>query len=113
MDNKTFLIAILEKLESGEDLFPSDFPGMFNRVPRAIAASNGDLNGAYAYFEYHFPEVWTYNLAPGFCHVFPKGNNGDDLAKTGLDTVPARAWLKAMIMVQIAQQEGFYDDCDF
>jgi hypothetical protein len=56
MDNKTFLTTVLEKLENGEDLFPSDFPGWFDKVPRAIAASNGDLNGAYAYFEYHLPE---------------------------------------------------------
>lgn len=52
------LDRLIEAVEAGRDIFPSDFPPSFKGKPWAIRAHNGSLDAALALHEALLPE-WT------------------------------------------------------
>ena len=63
----------------------------------------GSLDAAEVLHEAVLPG-WVYNIAPGFAHVIPPHDNGDQEAHTGLSETVARAWLLAVLEALIAQE---------
>jgi hypothetical protein len=96
---------IYKEICHGHDIFPADFPNGFRHVQRAIAAYNGDINAAKVLHDFYLPG-WWYNVAPNYCHVMPKRDNGDQEALTGFDQDEAKARLKAILLALIAIAKG-------
>ena len=72
----------------------------------AVEAYNGSLDAAHSLHKAVLGDRYEINLAFGFCHVFPKGNDGEQQACTGVFTSPARAWLLAIIKAKIQEIEN-------
>jgi hypothetical protein len=101
---KEALIELRDKVKAGKSIFPNDFPSDFKGKPWAIRAHEGSLDAAKALHEAVLPG-WIYNIAPGFAHVIPPHDNGDQEAHTGLSETLARAWLLAILEALIAKSE--------
>jgi hypothetical protein len=105
-DRKQALIELRDKVMAGEDPgFEAWVDVFFRSAFNAIEAFNGSLDAAKALHEAVLPG-WVYNLAPGFCHVMPPHDNGDQEATSGFNDNPARAWLIAILEALIAQEDA-------
>ena len=114
MSRKQALAELIAKVEAGDfptkwgDLNAADVAHMSYGLPMkgsAWGAFHGSLDAAKALHEAVLPG-WIYNLAPGFAHVLPPHDNGDQEALTGLSDYPARAWLLAILRALHAQEGG-------
>jgi hypothetical protein len=74
-----------------------------SQMYRGYHAYAGSLDAAEVLHEAVLPG-WVYNIAPGFAHVIPPHDNGDQEAHTGLSETVARAWLLAVLEALIAQE---------
>ncbi len=103
---KEALIELRDKVKAGEWPQGSAWKvfgiGVTGRAERAY---NGSLDAAKALHEAVLPG-WIYNIAPGFAHVIPPHDNGDQEAHTGLSETLARAWLLAILEALIAKAGG-------
>ena len=107
MIRKQALIELRNKVKDDHSNFSwlaiSD-TGLTHLYAYFYAAWNKDsLDAAKALHEALLPG-WYYNIAPGFAHVFPHHDNGDQEAQTGLHDTPSRAWLLAILEALIAQE---------
>ena len=109
MSNRIDALKALEQRIAAGEWVPSDdwvtWPANnFLNWTLCNNAYNGSLDAALALHEAILPG-WHWNLAPGYCHVIPPHDNGDQDALTGHNQSPARAWLIAIIRALIALEE--------
>lgn len=99
--DKQALIDLRDKVKAGDDLFPSDFPSEFPKVPRAIGAFEGSLDAAKKLHDALF----------GGWHIIIYGNTNFSATVQSAnerwkkyshtDETPARAWLIAILSALI------------
>lgn len=88
---------LIRAIESGDDQFSSYLPAEHQKVwARIYLAYDGSLDAAKAVHDAIVPG-WMYNVADGYCHVFPNVDGGVDYAFTGVNPITARAWLLAVL----------------
>jgi hypothetical protein len=101
---KQALVELRDKVKAGEEVSAYHASRTWpNGYAHAINAGAGSLDAAKALHEAVLPG-WHYNLAPGYCHVLPPKDNGDQEASTGQADNPARAWLIAILSALIEKE---------
>jgi predicted heme/steroid binding protein len=105
---KEALIELRDNVKAGPEAFITQGTAAFDEILEQMwieGAHHGSLDAAKALHEAVLPG-WIYNIAPGFAHVIPPHDNGDQEAHTGLSETLARAWLLAILEALIAKAEG-------
>lgn len=103
MYDKQALIDLKAKVETGE-WSAETTANTDNAVIDLLLplAYDGSVDAALSLLEAVLPG-WHWNLAPGYCHVMPPVDNGDQEAITGVHYTPARALLLAILEALISQ----------
>lgn len=104
--DKQALIDLKAKVEAGAVVSWFEFVGDAFKARwmqyDAYRAYEGSVDAALRLLEAVLPG-WHWNLAPGYCHVMPPVDNGDQEAITGVHYTPARALLLAILSALISQ----------
>jgi hypothetical protein len=111
-NNPKALKDLLDKVESGGDIWPSDFPKGFVGMPRAIGAYEGSIDAALALIDKVLPE-WRFNVgseanSDGF--VADISNSEWTVTRSGLSSTPSRALLIATLKALIYIEETKSDE---
>lgn len=103
MSNKSDLIELRDSVKAGFWDGSNYFHTIDDNLGAlSFAAYMGSADAGIVLLKQTFPN-WIYNLAPGFCHIFPPHDNGDQESYTGVATKPGRAILLAILEVLIGE----------
>lgn len=90
------LRKLIEAVEAGRDIFPSDFPPEFPKRQWAIRAYEGSVDAAITFCEALLPG-WQWFIGMGGAAVYYDPDSEDGLSCEVQETNPARALLLATL----------------